>query len=64
MKTRKQENLMNDKNHPQAEALADLPITDERAQHTKGGPDRPTESLSINFTKIIYTYTPYDDGRD
>jgi type VI secretion system secreted protein Hcp len=25
------------------------------------GGDRPMESLSINFTKIEYKYTPYDD---
>jgi type VI secretion system secreted protein Hcp len=25
------------------------------------GGDRPSESLSINFTKIEYKYTPYDD---
>ena len=25
------------------------------------GGDRPTETLSINFTKIEYKYTPYDD---
>lgn len=24
------------------------------------GGDRPSESLSINFTKITFTYTPYD----
>jgi type VI secretion system secreted protein Hcp len=25
------------------------------------GGDRPSESISINFTKIEYKYTPYDD---
>jgi hypothetical protein len=61
MKTEKQENPINDKIHPQAGALADLPVTDEQAQDAKGGPgDRPMESLSINFTKISYKYTPYD----
>lgn len=29
-----------------------------------GGGDRPTESLSLNFTKISFDYTPYDaNGR-
>ena len=26
-----------------------------------GADDRPTESLSINFTKIVWSYTPTDD---
>ena len=29
-------------------------------QVSSGG-DRPTESFSLNFTKIEYKYTPYDD---
>ena len=28
---------------------------------TSSGGDRPSESISINFTKIEYKYTPYDD---
>ena len=52
MKTEKQENPMI---NPQAEELTDLPVTDEQARQSKGG------SLAINFTKIEYKYTPYDD---
>jgi type VI protein secretion system component Hcp len=50
-----------DINEIQADRLTDLPVTDEHARQTAGGSDRPTESLSINFTKISYKYTPYDE---
>ena len=53
MNTKKREDLMNETINPQAEALVDLPATDEQAKQVKGGP--------INFTKIEYKYTPYDD---
>ncbi len=61
MKTENQEQLINDNGLSQDETLADLPVTSEHARQTAGGSDRPTESLSINFTKISYKYTPYDE---
>jgi hypothetical protein len=57
MKTEKKEDLMNEMIDPQAEELADLPVTDEQAQQAKGG------SLSLNFTAIQFNNTPYDDRR-
>ena len=53
MKTEKKENLTNDKLNPQAEGLADLAVTDEQAEHAKGG-------TTINFTKIQYRQMEYD----
>lgn len=44
MKTEKQESLMNNNSHPQAEELADLPVTDEQAQQAKGGAETRSES--------------------
>ena len=32
----------------------------ERLQHHPGGGDAPNESLSLNFTKIMFTYTERD----
>jgi hypothetical protein len=55
MNTKKREDLLNEKTNPQVEEIADLPVTDEQARQSKGG------SLSINFTKIEYKYTSYDD---
>jgi len=55
MNTKKREDLLNEKINPQVEEIADLPVTDEQARQSKGG------SLAINFTKIEYKYTPYDD---
>jgi len=54
MKTEKKENLTNDKLKTRVEEIVDLPITDEQADQAKGGP-------TINFTKIEFTYQPYDD---
>jgi hypothetical protein len=53
MNTKKREDLMNETINPRVEDLADLAVTDEQARQAKGGP--------INFTKIEYTYRPYDD---
>ena len=62
MNTEKKETLSIENTNPQAQELADLFVTDEQAKQAIGGSgDRPTESISINFTKIDYTYTPYDD---
>ena len=53
MKTEAQENLMNDKSRSQAEALADLPVTDAQARAAKGGGDVvPTDIVSVNFAQI------------
>ena len=41
MKTEKQESLMI---NPQAEGLADLPVTDEQARQAKGGQISPSDS--------------------
>jgi hypothetical protein len=54
MKTEKKETLTNDKLNMQVEEIADLPVADEQADQAKGGP-------TINFTKIEFTYQPYDD---
>lgn len=35
---------------------ADLELTDEELSQAAGGADQPTESLSLNFTKIEYKY--------
>ena len=40
MKTEKQESLMI---NPQAEELADLPVTDEQARQAKGGQISPSD---------------------
>jgi type VI protein secretion system component Hcp len=43
---------------------ADLTLTEATADDVVGGDtsaktsDRPTESLSLNFTKLAWTYTP------
>ena len=37
MKTENQEQLINDKSHSQADALADLTVAEEQADETKGG---------------------------
>lgn len=52
-----------ERNHTHDEEIADLSVAPEQAEQTRGGAqgDRPMESLSINFTKIEYKYTPYDD---
>ena len=42
MKTEKEESLMNDRSHPRAEELADLPVTDQQAQQAKGGDSSTT----------------------
>ncbi len=52
---------MSKQNETQTEMLSDLPVTAEQARQTTGGADRPTESLSINFTKIEYRYTPFNE---
>ena len=57
MKTEKQENLMNEKINPQAEELADLPVTAEQSQEAKGGVV-PTDNFSLNFTAIKFEYKP------
>ena len=38
MSQRKSKKAANEKIDPQAEALADLPVSDEQAEETKGGP--------------------------
>jgi len=50
MKTEKQENLMSNKINPQAEELADLPVTDEQARQAKGG--------QIDSSDVEYKYIP------
>jgi type VI protein secretion system component Hcp len=35
---------------------ADVELTDEELSQAAGGADRPTESLSLNFTKIEHKY--------
>jgi len=55
MKTEKKEILTNAKLNPQAEEKADLSVTDEQAEHAKGGP------MTLNFEKISYTQIGYDD---
>lgn len=57
MKAEKKENLMNEKINPQAEELADLPVTAEQAQEAKGGVV-PTDQVSVNFTTIKFAYKP------
>jgi len=51
-----------------AERIEDLAITGANANDVVGGDtstqkpttsvDRPTESLSLNFSKVTFTYTP------
>ena len=60
MKTKKPENLMNDKTNSQAKALTDLPVTEAQARHAKGGVV-PTDSFSVNFAKIEFSYKPQKD---
>lgn len=56
MKTKRKENLTNDKVSPRSEELADLSVTDELAENAKGGP-----TLTLNFEKISYRQVEYDD---
>lgn len=39
--------------------VADLELTDEELSQAAGGADNPSESLSLNFTKIEYKYTQH-----
>ena len=57
MKTEKQENMINEKINPQAEELADLPVSDEQSQQAKGG-IVPTDSFSLNFAAVKFDYKP------
>ena len=41
---------------PTAKKIGDLAVKD--AESVKGG-----ESLSLNFTKVEYKYTPYSDSK-
>jgi len=36
---------------------ADLELTDEELSQAAGGADQPSESLSLNFTKIEHKYS-------
>jgi type VI secretion system secreted protein Hcp len=47
----------------QLETFLELKLTNAMisSYSFSSGGDRPMESLSINFTKIEYKYTPYDD---
>jgi hypothetical protein len=58
MKTTEQEQFINDKSQSRAETLTDLPITDEQAQHTKGGAgdDAPTEEISFSYGRCPVQY--------
>ncbi len=47
MNTEKREDLMNEKINPQAEELADLPVTDEQARQAKGGQSSTVSSVRI-----------------
>jgi hypothetical protein len=51
MKDRTQANITNQESNRQAEALTDLPVTDEQARQAKGG-----DTFTVNFTKIKWTY--------
>jgi hypothetical protein len=57
MKTEKEESLMNDRSHPRAEELADLPVTDEQAQLAKGGADLTTSESTNSQGWFRYTTT-------
>jgi hypothetical protein len=62
METRRKETAPNAEISLLNDTLSDLPVTDQQARQTTGGAtDRPTESLAINFTKISYKYTPFDE---
>jgi len=59
MKAEQKENLMNEKINPQAEELADLPVTAEQAEQAKGGGDVvPIMQFSLNYAKIEVEYKP------
>jgi hypothetical protein len=59
MKTEKKRSLKNDKHSLEAQELADLAVTGEQAEYAKGGgDDRPTEELSLGFTKVEFKYIP------
>ena len=44
MNVKAQEKIKNEEINPQSDTLTDLPVTDEQAQHAKGGTDSPTIS--------------------
>jgi hypothetical protein len=46
MKDRTQANTTNDKSNRQAEALIDLPVTDDQADETKGGASGTGKTLA------------------
>lgn len=52
--TKENENTVDEKSSLPNEQLTDLPVLDEQAKQAKGGP-------TLNFTKIEYKYTPFDD---
>ena len=53
METENQEKQNNDTSHALDATLADLPVTDEHAEHAKGGgDDMPTEAISFSFGQV------------
>ena len=53
MAQRKSKNAANENINPQAEALADLPLTDEQAEDSKAGAERFQEYLKIELTDVF-----------
>lgn len=46
-------------NQTDDESLSDLPISQEKAEDTKGGAD--DVNLSLNYQSIRFNYTSYDE---